>query len=80
MQNGGVGHFSVSPCAQIVNMSSGLASKDNLAANLRGEGLYQMATKMGLAYRSSKAALCMGKFLDNPCRSIEQPTISAYMG
>ena len=41
-------------------MSSGLASKANLAANIRGEGLYQMAAKMGLAYRSSKAALCMG--------------------
>ena len=47
-------------CMQIVNMSSGLASKANLAANIRGEGLYQMAAKMGLAYRSSKAALCMG--------------------
>ena len=47
-----------------------MGSKANLAANLRGEGLYQMAAKMGLAYRSSKAALCMGKSLDNPCRPL----------
>lgn len=46
-------------CVQIINMSSGLGSKGNLAANLKGEGLYQMAAKMGLAYRCSKAALCM---------------------
>ena len=46
-------------CMQIVNMSSGLASQSNLAANLRGEGLYQVAAKMGLAYKCSKAALCM---------------------
>ena len=54
------------PRVQIVNMSSGLASKANLAANIRGEGLYQMAAKMGLAYRSSKAALCMGAPLFRP--------------
>ena len=48
---------------QIVNMSSGLASKVNLAANMKGEGLYEHAAKMGLAYRSSKAALCMGALL-----------------
>ncbi len=58
------------PLMQIVNMSSGLASKANLAANIRGEGLYQVAAKMGLAYRSSKAALCMGAPLFIPqCRS-----------
>lgn len=45
------------PQVQIVNMSSGLASKANLAANM----MYPHAAKMGLAYRSSKAALCMGK-------------------
>ncbi len=60
-------------CMQIVNMSSGLASKANLAANIRGEGLYQMAAKMGLAYRTSKAALCMGKPLFPV--AIQQPEI-----
>jgi len=44
---------------QIFNMSSGLASMGNLAANLRGEGIYQFAASYGLAYRASKAALCM---------------------
>jgi hypothetical protein len=44
---------------QIINMSSGLGSNSNLAANLKGEGEYQMAAKIGLAYRCSKAALCM---------------------
>lgn len=48
---------------QIFNMSSGLASKGNLAANLKGEGIYQFAAASGLAYRASKAALCMGAHL-----------------
>jgi hypothetical protein len=51
---------------QIINMSSGLASQSNLASNLKGEGLYQVAAKMGLAYKSSKAALCMREPLVRP--------------
>ena len=54
---------SVCLALQIFNMSSGLASMGNLAANLKGEGIYQFAASYGLAYRASKAALCMGK----PC-------------
>ena len=41
----------------------------NLAANLRGEGIYQFAASYGLAYRASKAALCMGK----PCHQGREP-------
>ena len=56
-------HLNLCLAVQIFNMSSGLASMGNLAANLRGEGIYQFAASYGLAYRASKAALCMGK----PC-------------
>ena len=60
---------SVCLALQIFNMSSGLASMGNLAANLRGEGIYQFAASYGLAYRASKAALCMGE----PCHHVREP-------
>ena len=77
-QVGNRASHSVCLALQIFNMSSGLASMGNLAANLKGEGIYQFAASYGLAYRASKAALCMGKPCHQGCEPCIAPIESSF--